>query len=81
MRVGAEPRKAGGISPDLTTVRLRTGPEREAVPAEGASQSPVPVSDSDSGSGSSGPLVWFIALGIAVVLGVGAGTWVMRKTR
>ena len=39
MRVGAEPRKAGGISPDPTTVHLRTAEERESVPAEGAVQS------------------------------------------
>jgi methionine-rich copper-binding protein CopC len=58
-------------------------PAASAVPAEAASaaQSPAPTSDSDSGSGSVGPLVWFLALGIAIVVGAGAGMWVMRKTR
>jgi len=50
-----------------------------AVPADVASPAQSPASTSDSGSGSA--LVWFLALGFAVVIGAGAGMWVMRKTR
>jgi hypothetical protein len=52
-----------------------------AAPADAASPEQSTAPASDSGSGSVGPLVWFLALGFAVVIGAGAGMWVMRKTR
>ena len=46
--------------------------------AAAASASPSPTGEAGA---DSGPLAWVILLGLAVLIGVGAGAWVMRRTR
>ena len=48
--------------------------------AAAVSASPTPTSTGEAGA-DSGPLAWIILLGLAVLIGVGAGAWVMRRTR
>jgi copper resistance protein C len=48
-----------------------------ASTSAGPSTNPAPVAD-DAGAG---PLGWVLGIGLALLLGAVAGTWVMRRTR
>ncbi len=72
--------EAVGVVP----VSVSASDEPSALPAASASAVPVaetspPAEEPDAGG--VGPLVWILALGVAVVIGAGAGMWVMRRTR
>lgn len=46
--------------------------------AQAVSASPTPTSEAGT---DAGPLAWILWLGLALLIGVGAGAWVMRRAR
>jgi len=71
--VAAEPSESTG-APDSSVSPEAAAPD---VPVE----SPSPTSESPTDDGGNNLLAWVIGLGVAVLIGAGAGTWVMRHTR
>jgi methionine-rich copper-binding protein CopC len=63
---------------ESTPSAVAESPAPVMASAAAVSASPTPTGEAGAGSG---PLAWIIWLGLAVLIGVGAGAWVMRRTR
>lgn len=63
---------------ESTPTTVAETPAPVMASAAAASATPTPAGEAGA---DSGPLAWIIWLGLAVLIGVGAGAWVMRRTR
>lgn len=74
--VGALEASPGSTSPAAGPPAASAGPAPESA-SPAASASPAPAAD----DADAGLLVWVLGVGLAVLIGAGAGAWVMRRTR
>lgn len=66
--------------PDVSVSPGATEPGPDAGSASPAAVSPAASAPLDDGAGA-GIVAWVLGIGLAVLLGAGAGAWVMRRTR